>query len=343
MMQEILPTMLVARPRFGRAIVWAESPLQLLSAVEAHGAGLLGTETVIHPRGDAVGMDATLASLMERVPAGVRFAEPASAVPQLRVPGLDRWVMGDAYSGKAQAELLRGTGDKEIVILDDGLATLKLLAMLVKDSPAPLVRPRAAASASRKALGLALWFLLRRLARQNRLLVITALPVPLELERRFRAIGGQLERHGFEWLGTQPVTEEITEPTVVVGSAMAADGLIREEPYLAWVESLTEDGPVGYFPHRRETPESLAKLAGHPLIHVKEHTVPVEMRLRGLRPGQTVRALPSTVLASLRLILGPNGVPLKGHAVPDSWWLPGTSDALRRHLSSSLDDSGYPA
>jgi hypothetical protein len=76
MMQEILPSMLVARPRFGRATVWAESPLQLLSAVEAHGAGLLGNETVIHSRSDAVGMDATLAELLSQVPEGISFADP---------------------------------------------------------------------------------------------------------------------------------------------------------------------------------------------------------------------------------------------------------------------------
>jgi hypothetical protein len=64
----------------------------------------------------------------------------------------------------------------------------------------------------------------------------------------------------------------------------------------------------------------------------------VEMRLRGLRSNQTVRALPSTVLASLRLILAPNSVPLKGQPVPADWWMPGTTQELRRHLSSSLDD-----
>ena len=338
MTQAMLPLQQVARPRFGRAAVWAESPLQLLSAVEAHGAGLLGRETTIHPRGDAIGMNATLASLMEQVPAGVHFAAPTSTIPPLRQPGLDRWVIGDAYSGKVQTELLRGAGGKEVVILDDGLATLKLLATLVRDRPTPLIRPRAIARASRKALGLASWWALRRLASQGRLLVFTALPVPAALETKFRALGGHLERHKFEWLGTQPVTETIYEPTVVVGSAMPADGLIRAEPYVDWVRSLTEDGPVGYFPHRRETPEVLGALAEHPLINVNEHTIPVEMRLRGLRSNQTVRALPSTVLASLRLILAPNAVPLKGQPVPVDWWMPGTTQELRRHLSSSLDD-----
>jgi hypothetical protein len=330
----------IARPRFGHAAVWAESPLQLLSAVEAHSAGLLGRHTVVHPRGDAVGMAGTVALLRGQVPAGLSFADPASAVPSVRAGNLDRWVTGDAYSGKVQTELLRGIRAEEVVILDDGLATLKLLSTLVSDRPAPLVRPRSQAGAPRQVLGLAARHQLRGLARQGRLLVFTALPVPAAVERRFGALGGKLERHRFEWLGTRPVTENIQEPTILVGSAMPADGLIHAGPYIDWVRSLTEDGPVSYFPHRRETPEVLDALAAHPLIRVNEHTVPVEMRLRGLRPGQVVRALPSTVLASLRLILAPAGVPLRGHAVPEHWWTPQTSRELRRHLSSSLEDAG---
>ncbi|MGW6172057.1 hypothetical protein ACWF5H_01065 [Arthrobacter sp. NPDC055138] len=330
----------LARPRFGRAAVWAESPLQLLSAVEAHGAGLLGQETLIHPRSDAVGMDSTLKSLMAQVPSGVRFTPPSSALPAVRSRKLDRWVTGDAYSGKVQTELLRGVVADELVIVDDGLATLSLLKKLVSDGPTPLIRPRAVPTMRRKALGLATWWTLRRMASQGRLLVFTALSVPDAVEKKFRALGGHLERHRFEWLGTQPVTETIHEPTIVVGSAMPADKLIRPEPYKDWVRSLTEEGPVAYFPHRREQPDLLNELDAHPMIRVKQHTIPVEMRLRGLRPGQVVRALPSTVLASLRLILTPSGVPLKGQPVPDDWWLPETTEELRRHLSSSLRDGG---
>ncbi|MFD1214756.1 hypothetical protein ACFQ36_22270, partial [Arthrobacter sp. GCM10027362] len=330
----------IARPRFGQAAVWAESPLQLLSAVEAHSAGLLGRHTTVHARGDAAGLDRTVALLRDQVPAGLSFADAAAAVPSVRSGELARWVAGDAYSGKVQTELLRGIRADEVVILDDGLATLKLLATLVRDRPVPLIRPRHQAGAPRRMLGLATWHHLRRLARQGRLLVFTALPVPAAVERRFRALGGKLERHRFEWLGTQPATEYIREPTVLVGSALPADGLIHPAPYIEWVRSLTEDGPVSYFPHRRETPQVLEALAAHPLIHVNEHTVPVEMRLRGLRPGQVVRALPSTVLASLRLILAPGGIPLRGHAVPEHWWTPKTSRELRRHLSSSLNDAG---
>lgn len=329
----------VARPRFGRAEVWVESPLQLLSAIEAHGAGLLGTSTLIRPRGGAAGMDTTVQALMANAPEGVEFAAAGMEVPSVRTKGIDRWVTGDAYSGRIQRALLAPSAAGEVVILDDGLATVNLLATLTRDRPTPLVRARSTPRATRSMLGLAAWYRLRLLARQGKLMVITALPMPLDVDRRFRRLGGNLEHHHFEWLGAQPVPETFDEPTIVVGSAMAADGLIHEGPYTTWLESLTEDGPLSYFPHRREHPDFLARLGEHPLVKIRPNTVPVEMRLRGLRSGQTVRALPSTVLPSLRLLLSGNGVAIRGHAVPKDWWTDAANPALRAHLSSSLEGS----
>ena len=129
-----------------------------------------------------------------------------------------------------QTELLRGVVADELVIVDDGLATLSLLDMLTSDRPIPLIRPRAARTARRNALGLATWWTLRRIASQGRLMAFTALSVPDAVDERFRALGGHLEQHRFEWLATQPVAETFHEPTIVVGSAMACDGLIRPEP-----------------------------------------------------------------------------------------------------------------
>lgn len=328
----------VQRPRFGSAEVWVESPLQMLSAIEAHGAGLLGRRTTIHPRGGTAGMDTTLRALMGQAPLGVRFGDAGLQVPPARSRGTNRWVTGDAFSGRIQRELVGPIRADEVVIIDDGLATVKLLDMLTGDRPTPLVRPRAPRSTARTTLGLAAWYRLRSLARQGRLMALTALPIGRGVEEAFRGLGGHLEHHRFEWLGTQPVEEQFFEPTIVVGSAMAADGLIDPVPYLEWVFEQTEDGPVGYFPHRREEPGFLARLAAHPLVTVHPNTIPVEMRLRGLRHGQNVRALPSTVLPSLRLLLGPNRVRIIGQPVPGSWWTDAASAGLRAHLSSSLED-----
>lgn len=327
----------VARPRFGNSQVWVESPLQLLSAIEAHGAGLLGRTSTIHPRGGTSMLDATLRTLMAQAPEGVSFAPAASNPPPLATSTAERWATGDAYSGRVQRALLGRIGAGEVIIIDDGLATLGLLAALVAEEPTALVRPRTVPTAARKALGIACWFRLRALARAGRLLVFTGLPVRGDIAARFREIGGHLEGHRFEWLGTQPVGERILEPTVVVGSALAADGLIREEPYLHWLTGLTDEGPLAYFPHRRETPQFLERLAAHPALHVREHTIPIEMRLRSLRNGQVVRALPSTAVPSLRLLLGTHGVRIAGKAVPTHWWEPAASPVLRHHLSSSLE------
>lgn len=327
----------VARPRSGNAQVWVESPLQLLSAIEAHGAGLLGRTSTIHPRGGTTMLDATLHTLMDQAPPGVSFAPAAPNPPPLASSTAYRWATGDAYSGRVQRALLGRIGAGEIIIIDDGLATLGLLASLVAEEPVALIRPRATPTAARRAMGIACWFRLRALARAGRLLVFTGLPVHAALASRFTEIGGHLEGHGFEWLGTQPVGERIPESTVVVGSALAADGLIREEPYLQWLVQLTDDGPLAYFPHRRETPGFLERLAAHSLVHVREHTIPIEMRLRSLRRGQQVRALPSTAVPSLRLLLGANGIRVSGHSIPPDWWTTDASPALRVHLSSSLE------
>ena len=328
----------VQRPRFGRAEVWVESPLQLLSAIEAHGAGLLGRQSTIYPRGGTAGMDTTVRTLIDQAPAGVRFIEASPQESAAPASATDRWVTGDAFSGRIQRRLMGPVRADEFVIIDDGLATVKLLQLLTGDRPAPLVRSRAPRSAARQALGVASWYRLRALARQGRLLACTALPIGREVEQAFRDLGGHLEHHRFEWLGTQPVTERFHEPTIVVGSALAADGLIGRGPYLSWVLKQTDDGPVGYFPHRREDPGFLTELARHPLITVHPNTIPVEMRLRGLRRGQKVSALPSTVLPSLRLLLRPQQVAVTGHPVLERWWTDAASPSLRTHLGTSLED-----
>lgn len=325
------------RPRFGHAEVWVESPLQLLSAIEAHGAGLLGTSSRIHPREGTTVLDATLAELVAQSPEGVSFASPAGTPPAPGSAGSRRWVTGDAYSGRIQRALLGPLGTQEIIIIDDGLATLGLVKALIREEPTALVRPRSAAGAARRALGIACWYRLRALARAGRLLVFTALPVDPQVSNAFLALGGHLESHGFEWLNTRPVPARIPEPTVVVGSAMAADGLIKEEPYLHWLHSLAQDGPIAYFPHRRESAGFLNRLSAHDAITVREHTIPIEMRLRALRSGQVVRALPSTALPSLRLVLGGSGVRITGKDIPAAWWNPAASPGLRSHLSSSLE------
>ncbi len=324
----------VPRPRFGAAHVWVESPLQLLSAVETHAAGLLGNEVYVIPR-RGMPLEATTKALLKNSPAGLHFMPAAKRPPQPN-SSRERYVTGDAYSGRIQRTLLTGVKAKEIVIIDDGLATLALIRQLVSAEPTPLIRARAKNTPARHALGLAMWHRLRSLAREGRLLVVSALQVDAQLKNRMEELGIKFAQHRFEWLATQPVAERFTEPTLLIGSAMAADKIIHAEPYLQWIRSIAAEGPVAYFPHRRETEQILSELRQMPNVILKQHTIPIEMRLRDLRPGQEIRALPSTVIPSLRLLLGNEARSLYAQPVPDHWWTSDTSQDLRDHLSSSL-------
>jgi len=331
---DYLPAAEVARPRFGSSRVWVESPLQLLSAVETHAAGLLGTRTRIVPR-EKMPLAATTRALLASAPTGLTICAPARR-PPAPMGAEERWVTGDAYSGRVQRTLLGPIQAREIVIIDDGMATLALINQLVSEEPTPIVRERVANSKSRKALGLALWYRLRFMARDQRLLIVSALEVSRPIRERMHELGIKFAQHKFEWLATQPVAEKFQEPTLVIGSAMSADGLIHPEAYLDWLTRLSEDGPLAYFPHRREQPRMLERIGQLPNVTLKEHTIPIEMRLRSLKPGQQIRALPSTVIPSLRLLLGEDQTRILPKSVPDSWWTDSTSAAVREHLSSSL-------
>lgn len=331
---EYFPEPEVTRPRFGGSRVWVESPLQLLSAVETHAAGLLGTSTLIVPRRN-MPLAATTKALLEAAPAGLSISEPARK-PPASVGNDDRWVTGDAYSGRVQRVLLGPVQAKEVVIIDDGMATLALIRQLISDDPTPIVRGRVKNSASRKALGLALWYRLRFMARDQRLLIVSALDVGQEMRTKMHQLGIKFAQHSFEWLAGQPVEEKFLEPTLVIGSAMSADGLIHQQPYLKWLKTLSEDGPFAYFPHRREEAQALKQISKLPNVHMKEHTVPIEMRLRALTPGQQIRSLPSTVIPSLRLLLGKEQNQIFPKPVPADWWTDTTSLEVREHLSSSL-------
>lgn len=319
-----------------RSVAWIESPLQLLSAFEAHWAGALADRTHVHPRAGVPGMTDVVRVLTELAPPGLAVHPFTAQIPSPRSPGNGQWVIGDMFSGAVQRQLVMQPPTADVVVLDDGLATRSLLAALASNRPEPLVRA-GHGGPGRRLLGLATWAALRRLMRRGRLSVFTALDIDASIEHRFRSLGGRLGTHEFGWLRSQPISEMVPEPVIVVGSALPADGLIDVGPYVEWVHALTAIGPVAYYPHRRETADALYRIAGNPLVRVNSHTVPVEMRLRALRQGQQVHCLPSTVVSTLGLILSTASVELVAHRVPAHWWTPLATGPVRRHLDNTLD------
>ncbi|MEW9550258.1 hypothetical protein [Nonomuraea sp. NPDC050783] len=307
-----------------RASAWVESPLQMLCAVEAHHAGLLGPETAVVPRAGLRPLKATRAELRSLVlPDGLVLAEPRERMPR-RVQAV-----GDAFSGKVQLRWLASWPGR-VVIVDDGLATLRLLELLAAGPTRPLLRARAEQAVPRAALGLAAALRLRL----SEVSVFTALSVGDELAAAVRAAGVELVRHDFAWLRAQPPSAHgPAERTVVLGTSLVRNGLVHRDRYLRWLNELAAQEPLAYYPHRREDPVDVALIRERPGITVHDAGAPAELTLRGLSPGQRVLSLPSTALTSLRVLLGPRGVAVEPVDVPDDWWTSRAAPALRSHLT----------
>ncbi|MET8004742.1 hypothetical protein [Nonomuraea glycinis] len=314
-----------------QASAWVESPLQMLCAVEAHHAGVLGPATTVVPRAKLRALKATRRELGHlTLPEGLELAEPRERMPhRLRA-------VGDAFSGKVQLRWLTSVPGR-IVVVDDGLATIRLLELLAAGPYRPLLRARARPGALRAALGLAAAARLRL----GRVTVFTALPVSGELALAVERAGVELVRHDFDWLRAQPLAEPgPAERTVVLGTSLVRNGLVRRDRYLRWLMDLAEQEPLAYYPHRREDPVDLALIRERAGITVHEPGVPAELTLRGLDPGQRVVSLPSTAISSLRVLLGPRGVTVEPVDVPDEWWTSRAAPALRSHLTQVTEVTG---
>lgn len=309
-------------------LAWAESPLQLLSALEARHAGLLGpAEVRVRP-----GSDALHATAGEVIRLGLSPKTDLIFTDRIGRTGTT-WAVGDAFSGRVQAGMLLRRAPERIVLLDDGLATLHLLGLLVGPWKQPLLRARARPGPARRAFSGLAGHRLRSLAGQGRVTLFTGLPVPAPLLARARRVGIPVVSHDFAWLRTLPAEPPPEQRRVVLGTSLVANGLVDRGAYLGWLNGITAREPVAYYPHRRECPQVLALLREDPAVALVERDLPVELSLRGLTPEHRVISLPSTALTSLRVLHGPGGPRIEGVNVPAGWWTERADPALRTHLS----------
>ena len=218
------------------------------------------------------------------------------------------WAVGDAFSGKVQFGWLTALPGR-IVIVDDGLATIRLLELLTGRMWTPLLRARARrgpaqdrARDGRRASGCVPPPAPAGCRSSRRC------PFPPSWRRPYADQGAELVTHDFAWLRSQPLRRPRPEErTIVLGTSLVRNGLIHRESYFTWLAGLGSAEPVAYFPHRREDPNDLARVREQPGITVYDGGVPAEMTLRGLAAEQRVLSLPSTAVTSLRVLLSATG------------------------------------
>jgi hypothetical protein len=245
------------------------------------------------------------------------------AVLAPKLAGAGRLVIGDPFSGLIQ-RLLPLTRAQDVVLVDDGTATLELSTQLLAGQP--LVRwhrDGKSAPASSVRAG-------RRLTpgHGKQLEVFSSLATDLRLPP-----GGIASVNGYSWTRRRYGPPRILPGVDLVGTSLAETGLVSVNRYIAEVTTLAHEyGVDRYLAHRREDPAKLARIAEVAGVEIISPELPLELALRSGPVARTVVSFPSTVVHTLPTVLEGTGVQIVVHDSIQSWLVPGTSDRAAAFL-----------
>ncbi|MFF5446096.1 hypothetical protein [Streptomyces sp. NPDC012888] len=272
-------------------------------------------------------------------------ARGASAAPLKALGALagsvrraERIVIGDPFSRFVQL-LLAPARAKDLVVVDDGTATMEFMAQLGRGERlrrwhrtggGTLARAKelAYAPVSRRA---------RRLltpvpGRSRRVEVFSSMPVtPLP--------GMELRVNDFAWTRARFGPPRLTKGTDLVGTSLVETGVVDRDRYLQAVRTLTRThGATRYFAHRRESSEKLRALAEATGLEIVRPDLPLELIARRGPVGRTVVSFPSTVVHTLPYALSGTGVTVAVCDI-DPDWLTGTASPRARGFLAGVTDT----
>lgn len=307
-------------------LAFAESPVQLLNILEWSQTAAPGTFTVVilPPHGtESRGQLRRMAQLARSSGCRVLWREarggavtPPRALAALAGPlrRARRLVLGDPFSRYLQL-LLSMAGRCDVVVVDDGTATMEFTAQLARGER--LVRwhrdaPRGARAAlfspvARRAV--------RRLtpgAGQG-VEVFTAMPVqPVP--------GITLTSNAFAWTRARFGPPTLTGGADMVGTSLVETGVLHEGRYLAAVTQLARaHGVTRYFAHRKESAEKLGRLTEQTGVEIVRPDLPLELVARRGPIGSRILSFPSTVVHTLPRVLADTAVRVAVIDISEAW------------------------
>ncbi|WP_037861045.1 hypothetical protein [Streptomyces sp. NRRL S-340] len=338
-----------------RTLAFVESPVQLLNVLEwAHAHGLSAparrpaTEDGHRPPDASAGPARDLLTLVVLAPTDPmtrgqlrRMAELArdeghevrweearggASAPFQTVGGLagelrraERVVMGDPFSRYVQL-LLTITKARDLVVVDDGTATMEFTAQLSRGErlvrwhrkggrPGPrdlLFAPVSAAARRRLAPGAG--------RGGRRVEVFSSMPIDAVPD------GVSVTANRFVWTRARFGPPRVTAGADLVGTSLVETGVVDGDRYLAAVRALAgAHGATRYFAHRRESAEKLHRLAVETGLEVVRPELPLELIARRGPIGRTVLSFPSTVVHTLPLALAGTDVRVAVCDIDPSW------------------------
>lgn len=309
-------------------VAWVESPLQLLNALEYAYAS--GESVHVCLRADVPRLGTMGRALAPHLPRRVTMSGPWKSTMQSPFATARRRLVGDVSSAQVRAAITV-TGATDVVLVDDGAAMLTTARTLAAGHA--VVRHGRHESVLKHALGAVTTSRVLTAAAEARLTVFTAYNDAPELQALERQ-GARLRTNTYAWVRTTNFDHEPVEyPHIVVGSALVDDGFLQPEAYLEWLRRVAADGPVAYFPHRRERAESLQQWASVPGVQVRRSGLPVEIVVASAVGLRRISTLPSSVVATLSRLVSPH-TRVDVTPVDSQWWTPRADQRLRVTLDA---------
>ncbi|MEU9911772.1 hypothetical protein [Streptomyces sp. NPDC051001] len=324
-------------------LAFVESPVQLLNVLEwahAHAPGAGLTLVVLSPTDPMTrGQLRRMAELAREEGHAVRWEEARGgpAAPFQTIGGLagtlrraDRVVLGDPFSRYVQL-LLTITRAAELVVVDDGTATMEFVAQLARGErlvrwhrkggrPGPRDLIFAPVSASAR----------RRLTPSERRRVQIFSSMPMEET----PAGVTVSANTFAWTRARFGPPRITKGADMVGTSLVETGVVDGERYLEAVRTLAKaHGTTRYFAHRRESTEKLHRLAVETGLEIVRPDLPLEPIARRGPIGRTILSFPSTVVHTLPLALVGTDVRVSVCDIDPSWLTENASPRAQGFLS----------
>ncbi|MBT3151656.1 hypothetical protein HTV45_12300 [Streptomyces sp. CHD11] len=329
-------------------LAFVESPVQLLNVLEwahAHAPGGGLTLVVLSPVDPMTrGQLRRMAELARDEGHEVRWEEArgGAGAPLRTVGGLagplrraTRVVLGDPFSRYVQL-LLTITRAPEVVVVDDGTATMEFAGQLARGErlvrwhrkggrPGPrdlLFAPVSAAARRRLTPG-----------GDRAVVIFTSMPM------QDTPPGVTVRAHTFAWTRDRFGPPSVTRGADLVGTSLVETGVVDDDAYLEAVRSLARThGVRRYFAHRRESTEKLHRLAVGTGLEIVRPELPLELVARRGPIGRTVLSFPSTVVHTLPLALTGTDVRVTVCAI-DPAWLTRTASPRAHGFLSGVTDS----
>ncbi|MEU3914055.1 hypothetical protein [Streptomyces sp. NPDC029721] len=258
---------------------------------------------------------------------------PAGALAALApaVRRAERILVGDPFSRLLQLLLVPARA-AELVVVDDGTATMEFVAQLGRGErlrrwhrtgggPAARARELAYAPVSGTAR--------RRLTPRGGRAVelFTSMPVT-------PPPGARLRVNDFAWTRARFGPPRLTKGTDLVGTSLVETGVVDPFRYLDAVRALArEHGVTRYFAHRRESPEKLRALSEATGLEIVRPDLPLELIARRGPIGRTIVSFPSTVVHTLPYALTGTGVTVAVCDIDPAWLTATASPRARGFLA----------